>query len=190
MSYKHIISFSKSYKLDCSPPSHKWWENSSDHNTVNLMSSLKEGFFCVKNRWPGMTTWPSYIEEPSISQLSSTYRNKQPYGKQTYFLLLHFICFKILQCHKSRILTTLHLKNVSFGAPNQHVAYIPTKLQNFNWLQTWNRLYVNPALPNVMLVAQITNVYKMGKFTFLEIVLKLGPLTHSSNRAVLQYSNK
>ena len=71
------------------------------------------------------------------------------------FLLLHFICFKILQCHKSRILTTLHLEKCKFWSP-EPARYIPTKLQNFNWLQTWNRLYVNPAcLPNVVLVAQL-----------------------------------
>ena len=136
-----------------------------------------------------MTTWLSHIEEPSISQLSSTHRNKQPYGKQTYFLLLHFICFKILQCHKSRILTTLHLEKCKFWSPKP-ACHIPTKLQNFNWLQTWNRLFVNPAcLPNVMLVAQL-QMYKMGKFTFLEIVLKVGPLTYSSNSLCYNISNK
>lgn len=31
------------------------------------------------------------------------------------FLLLGFICFKIVQCHKSRILTMLHLESGCFS---------------------------------------------------------------------------
>ena len=155
MSYNYIISFSKCYKLDCSRPSHKWWEKFFRSWYCEFNVIFKRRILCAKNRCTGMTTWLSHIEEPSISQLSSTHRNKQPYGKQTYFLLLHFICFKILQCHKSRILTTLHLEKCKFWSPKP-ARYIPTKLQNFNWLQTWNRLYVNPAcLPNVTLVAQL-----------------------------------
>lgn len=76
-----------------------------------------ERILCAKSRCACVTMWLSHIEEPYISQLGSTHRNKQPYGKQTYFLLLHFICFKIVHCHKSRILTTLHLEKCKYWSP-------------------------------------------------------------------------
>ena len=81
-----------------------------------------------------MTTWPSHIEEPSISQLSSTHKNKQPYGKQTYFLLLHFILnFQIFNPHGVCVRNEVRIQlYIFFQTVNHLYPYMVLKKINFS----------------------------------------------------------
>lgn len=79
--------------------------------------SSKRRMLYAKNRCTGVMMWLSHIEVPYNSQLGSAQRNKQPDGKQTYFLLLHFICFKIVKATNFGILTMPQLEKYKFWSP-------------------------------------------------------------------------
>lgn len=82
-----------SYKPDLSPVSLSDENSSSNHDTMNLISP-KRRILHATSRCSSVNMWLSHIEEPYISQLGSTHRNKQPYGKQTYFFTASFYLFQ------------------------------------------------------------------------------------------------
>lgn len=73
-----------------------------------------------------MTTWPSHIEEPSIStKLSSTYRNKQPYGKQNLLFTASFYLFQNTAMPQIQNINNTPSEKCKFWSP-EPARYIPT----------------------------------------------------------------
>lgn len=69
-----------------------------------------------------------HIEKPYITYLCTVAREINSHmANALLFLLLSFICFEIVQCHKSRILTMLHLESGRFCCFAIPSCYFPWK---------------------------------------------------------------